>query len=350
MPEHSWDHPEKALLHSYEGSTSDPQHSPDALVEARELNPWASETGSEWSTDVSQDRHRSVSRSHKIASTRERGVRPPGQQGVTTRIIGAISSQDTPTTKSYTPRGGPPWETNPKSSHCSESHSQDAHDFAKSNVLSNGTENLEHDELVHEIQRLQKRLDSLYRSDTDPDWSEDTSAQTKPWRIIHEVRCIDTGRWTRYFDEPKLEDDQDLMHLHWQGSRHVTSLKAWKRKQKPAFIIYRRYYCVHEPEKLLAHDERIHILSPKLDDGLMLWLEASSGLATYNEEAVYAENELKAPYLCFYHFRDEARQWLSAPESSSEESLLLLKYLDDSTAEVTSKSLNEGSSIVLFIG
>jgi len=332
LPEYGRNNHENAPQ-SHEGSISSSQN-----VEIKESNPWASETGDEWSAEALESQHRSsLQRQEGIISTTERGVRPPRHQGITARSNGTIPSRDTPTINDYTPRDRPTWETDLDSPRSSESHDHIAGALSSSHVRSHGDDSLGHNELVLEIQRLQKRLEFLQQSDINLDVDKDTS--TQPWKILHEVRCLDTGRWTSYLDEPELENDQDLMHLHWQGKRHVTNVKAWIRKQNLPFVVYRRYYCVHERKELRASSESIHIRSRELDNALMSWLEASSGLAAYGDEGVYADNMLQAPYLCFYHFRNEAVQFLSASgSSSSQDTLSLLGYLDASTTAIAQEA------------
>jgi hypothetical protein len=54
------------------------------------------------------------------------------------------------------------------------------------------------------------------------------------------------------------------------------------------------------------------------------------------------DRELEAPYLCFYHFQQEARQLLSASRdsfgSSSRDAPQLLDYLETSTAAITQEA------------
>ena len=67
---------------------------------------------------------------------------------------------------------------------------------------------------------------------------------------------------------------------------------------------------------------------------MTLWLEACTGLAVHDQQAVYVRNELKAPYLCFFHFQLEAGQIMSMPGSASRDGLALLEYLNTATANI----------------
>ena len=248
------------------------------------------------------------------------------------------SGRDTPVVRTY--GLGNSWEADSEMFHSSESHSEDADAFSDPGAHSN----LAHDKLVYQIQRLQKRLASLQHNNTNPDDAENRSAPAKkPWKVLHEVQCTNSNHVTCYLDEPKLESDHELGHLHWQGTRHVTNVGTWIRRQRQPFIVHRQYFCVHEQRKEIPEPgEKIHIISDELHAILLSWLKASPGLAIYGDEGVYAENELEAPYLCFYHFRHEARQFLSSSknssESSSRDALQLLDYLETSTAAMTQEA------------
>jgi hypothetical protein len=144
----------------------------------------------------------------------------------------------------------------------------------------------------------------LQHGDIDPDGN---AAPAEPWKVLHQVQCSNTRHLVSYLDEPELENDRDLGHLHWQGNKRVADVKTWTRKQKQPFIVYRQHYCVHERREISEPSEKVHILSDELHNVLLSWLQASPGLAIYDDEDVYADRELEAPYLCFYHFRQEAK-------------------------------------------
>jgi hypothetical protein len=293
-----------------------------------------SEPGHESPTSVPQSRHLSTSEIHERSfTTRQANLRSSqperttqSRDGMHTRSREQRPSQEVPTVESYGSRHRTSFSEH---SYDPGSHSDDADSSSDS----------EQNALVHEIQRLQERLASLQHSDANPD---DAGVPAKSWKTLHEVQCINSGRLTCYLDEPELCNDQELGHLHWQGTRHVTNVEAWIRKQKQPFTVYRRYYCVHDRKEMSEPIEKVHILSEELDNALLSWLEASPGLAIYGDEDVYADNELEAPYLCFYHFRHEARQLLSESEdlsgSPSRDRLQLLQYLETSTAAITQEA------------
>jgi hypothetical protein len=340
------------LPRSHGDSISDSQHAPGASTEAKESNPWASEPGDEWPTATQQIQNHSTARLREmIASTHEANTQPSRRQkinqirqgeanpgpGRPTRSRESRYSRDTLNVRNYRP--GDPCETDSEMSHSSGSHSEDADAFSDSGVHSN----LTRDKLVYQIQHLQKRLASLEHDDTNPDIAGDKSASAeKPWTVLHEVQCTNSEHLTCYLDEPELESDHELAHLHWQGTRRVRNAENWVRKQKQPFIVRRQYHCVHERKKILEPSEKVRILSDELDDAVTSWLAASPGLAIYGNEGVYAENELEAHYLCFYHFRHEARQLFSSSKnssgSSSRDALQLLDYLETSTAAITQKA------------
>jgi hypothetical protein len=342
----------QGLLRSPRGSMSGSQYAPGGFIEAKDSNPWASETGDEWPTITQQHQQHSTGRPREIiGSTHEANVPPSRRQRITrirqgkadpnlgkpTRSREDRFIRDTSNVRNCGP--GDSWEADSEMSHFSESRSEDADGFSDSGVHSN----LAHDKLVHQIQRLQKRLASLQHDNTDADNAENRSAPAKkPWKVLHEVQCTNSDYVTCYLDEPKLESDHELGHLHWQGTRHVTNGETWVRKQRQPFIVYRQYFCVHERKEILEPSEKIHVISDELHAILLSWLKASPGLATYGEEDVYTDNELEAPYLCFYHFRHEARQLLSASEdltgSSSQDALQLLDYLEMSTEAITQEA------------
>jgi hypothetical protein len=339
---------DQGLRRSHRGSISGSQYAPGGLIQAPDSNPWASEAGDRWPTITQQSQqHSTGSPRETIGSTQEANLRPSLRQRATqirqrkadsspgkpTRSREDRFGRDTPNVRNYEPGGS--WEADSEMSHSSESHSEDADGFSDSGVHSD----LAHDKLVYQIQRLQKRLASWQHNNTNPETGEDRSAPAQPWKVLHEVQCPNTEHLASYLDEPELAKDRDLGHLHWQGSKRVANVKTWTRKQKHPFIVYRQYHCVHERKEISEPSEKIQILSDELHDVLLLWLEASPGLALYDDEAVYVDRELEAPYLCFYHFRHEARQLLSESGNSSgnsaQDALHLLNYLEMSTAAIT---------------
>jgi hypothetical protein len=227
-PEHGQD-----LPHSYEGIISGSHDAPGSFIEAKESNSWASEPGDEWPTTTQQSQHQSTTRRQRTPQIRK-GKADPGP-GKPTKSREDRSSRDIQNIRDYGP--GDPCETDSEISHSSGSHSENTDASSDSGVRSNP----EHDGLVHQIQRLQKRLASLRHNDPKSDSAGDRSAvAVKPWKVLHEVQCTNSDRLTCYLDEPELESDHELGHLHWQGTRHVTNAKIWIRKQKQPFIVYRR--------------------------------------------------------------------------------------------------------------
>ena len=313
MPEQGRDSSTETLPRSHSSSVSDSQDAPGAPVEAREPNPWASEHDGEHLTYGRQSQHLSTLRHNEAAR---------GHQKRASRESLIIRSRPS---RSLSP------------SNSSGSHGEGSDAVLHTEIPLRFVENLGRKALAREIESLQ-RLASLQHSDTDLDSAEDTSAPIRRWKVLHEVQCLNTKRWTYYLDEPELENDADLMHLHWQGNRQIINVKAWIRKQKQPFIVYRQYYCVHERKEFSVPSEMVRISSRKLDDAVTSWLAASPGLIIYSNKGVYTNNELRAPYLCFYHFRPEARHLLSASGSSSQESLSLLEYLDTSTAAIAQEA------------
>lgn len=198
----------------------------------------------------------------------------------------------------------------------------------------------EHRALVHEVRRLQKKLARLENRAAEPNDTDNTSKVPDKWTILHQVRCSDAAHRTSYLDEPKLIDDRDLSHLHWQGQRQVTNLRAWTRKQTAAFIVYREYHCGHRREEPHGPSEVLTVRSDNLDDFMSTWLRAGLGLTIYDQEGVYIDGEMKAPYVCFYHFQHEARQLLSGSVASFPDALPLLEYLDTAIAAVKKESEN----------
>jgi hypothetical protein len=343
VPEHGLDLP---LSHG--GSISGSRDAPGDSIETKESNPWASESGDERPTTTVQSRHRSDARSREMSgSTHEANLRSSRRRrdkagpspGQPTGYHEERFGRSTPNVEGYGPHGPPSWEKDSEISDSSGSQSENADATSDSGVHSN----LAHNNLVHRIQRLQRRLASLQHNDTNPDSAGDRSASAKkPWRVLHEVQCTNSDQLTCYLDEPELESEHELGHLHWQGTKRVSNVKAWIRKQRQPFIIYRQYHCFHEQKEMSEPREKVRILSDELDNAIWSWLEASPGLTIYGNEGVYVNNEMEAPYLCFYHFRHEAGQFLSASGglsgSSSQDTLHLLDYLDTSTADITQEA------------
>ena len=194
--------------------------------------------------------------------------------------------------------------------------------------------------LERKIQRLQRRLAFLQHSDANLGDSREASASAKPWKVLHEVQCLNTRHLAYYLDEPALENDQDLRHSHWQGNKHLTNLRAWTRKQNQPFIVYRMYSCADDGKELSESSEKVLVLSRELDHAIKSWLDASSGSAIYNRDGVYDHHELIGPYLCFYHFQHEARRSLSASGtvSQKQDAQLLLEYLSTSTTPIAQEA------------
>jgi hypothetical protein len=141
-----------------------------------------------------------------------------------------------------------------------------------------------------------------------------------------------------YLDAPEVENDQDLRHFHWQGNKRLVHLKAWKRKHNQPFIVHRTYRCADDWEELSDPSEKVSILSRELDLAISSWLDSSSGSAIYDRDGVYDHHELIGPYLCFYHFQNEARQSLSASGIVSQDAQLLLDYLSASTTPIAQEA------------
>jgi hypothetical protein len=298
-------------------SQDDPADAVEVTEEIQD-NPWASESGDDRSIAALRNQRHSSSRPRKGVSTHEADVRPSRRQGTTQ------PRQREPTRSHQTS-----WDTDSHPTSSSEPSSENA--SSNSDVGSHHPESPGRD-LERKIQRLQRRLASLQHSDATPDGGGDTSAPAKPWKVLYEVECLNTGHVACYLDKPELGNDRDLRHLHWQGSRRVANLKAWTRKQKHPFIVYCMYRCVHEREELSEPREKILVLSRELDRAIVSWLDSSVGLGVYNNNGAYVNYELGAPYLCFYHFQHEARQLMSASTSWSQDALPLLKYIHMSTA------------------
>jgi hypothetical protein len=332
------------LPRSQERSIPGMQDAPDDVVEVTEGfqdNPWASESGDDRSAALRTQQQLSSRPRKARITTLEANVRPSRQQRTTqpdhrgparSRLDNLSRKPPNSKINSSRSRRQPSPETDSDDSNSSEPHSD--YELSHSDDGSGSTEDHGDDAVEREISRLQRRLASLQHGHTNPESGEDKPAPAKPWKVLHEVECLNTRHLATYLDEPELENDRDLGHLHWQGTKHVTNLKAWTRKQKHPFIVYRMYHCVHEREEVSEPREKIIVLSGELDHAIMSWLEATSGLAIYKRDGVYANNELEAPYLCFYHFQHEARQVLSSSGSWSQDALPLLEFLNTSTAAI----------------
>jgi hypothetical protein len=300
------------------------QHDPDdadEVIEEMQDNPGASESVDDRSTAALRTRHHSRSRPRKgTLPTHEAGVRPSRRQGTT-----QLRQREPARSRRQTS-----WDADSSLVNSSEATSEDA--SSGSDVGSRHPESPGRN-LERKIRHLQRKLASLHHSGTNPDDGRGTSASAKSWKVLHEVQCLNTRHLASYLDEPELENDRDLRHLHWQGNKQLTNLRAWTRKQSQPFIAHRMYRCAREDEEPSDPSEKIAILSPELDHIIKSWLDASSGLAIYNSDGVYFDQELKSPYLCFYHFQHEVRDLLSASGSVSQDALLLLDYLNASTKE-----------------
>jgi hypothetical protein len=300
-------------------SQDDPTDAVEAIEQIQD-NPWATESGDDRSTAALRNQRHSSSRSHKRVPTHEADVRPSRRQATTQ------PRQGEPARSHQTP-----WDTDSSLSNSSEPSSEDA--SSDSDAGSRHPESPGHNDLERKIQRLQEKLASLQHRYTNPDGGREISAPAKPLKILNEVQCPNTRHAAAYYlDEPEVENDRDLRHLHWQGNKRLTNSKAWTRQQTQPFLVHRIYRCVHEREKLSEPKEKILILSRELDRAIVSWLDSSPGLSIYNNNGAYFDYEFEAPYLCFYHFQHEAKQLLSASVGWSQDALPLLEYIHMSTA------------------
>jgi hypothetical protein len=290
-------------------------------------NPWASESGSDRSISAPRNQHHPTSRSRKEkVSTHETNARPSRRQ----------RSTQTREREPATSRHQTSWDADSYLANSSEPSSESA--SSNSEVDSRHTERPGQNDLERKIQSLQRKLASLQHSDTNLNDGRGTPAPAKSWKVLHEVQCLNTRHAAYYLDEPEIENDRDLRHWHWHGSKRVANSKVWTRKQKSPFIVYRMYRCMHERQELSEPSEKVIVLSRELDRVIMSWLDASSGPAIYNRAGVYTNYELEAPYLCFYHFQHEARQSLSASEDWCQDALPLLEYFNESTAMIAQEA------------
>ena len=327
VPKHGRDfHAETRLQESSNPVSQDDPDDADEVIEEMQNNPWASESVDDRSTAALRIQRHSDPRSRKgRASAHEAGVRPSRPQGTT-----QLRQRKTGRSRRQTS-----WDADSSFVNSSEATSEAA--SSDSDVGSRHPESPGRN-LERKIQHLQRKLASLQHSDTNPDDGRETSASAKSWKIVHEVQCLNTRHLAYYLDKPELENDRDLGHLHWQGNKQLTNLRAWTRKQDQPFIVHRMYSCADDGVELSDPSEKIAIMSPELDHAITSWLDASSGVAIYNSDGVYVNHELKAPYLCFYHFQHEARDLLSASGSVSQDALLLLDYLNASTKETAQEA------------
>jgi hypothetical protein len=196
------------------------------------------------------------------------------------------------------------------------------------------TEALEKQALVNEIERLQEKLATLQQGGSATRDTGNMSVPLSKWTIVHEVDCMRTDRTAYYLDEPLLISDRDLGHLHYQGQRQITNMRSWLRKQKTPFIVYRRYHCLHNRESPADPEERVLVKSDELDEVLSTWFRMSSGLSIYDRDGTYTERQLYAPYVCFFHFRHEARHLLFDPSPPVWGAPSLLEYLETAVAKV----------------
>jgi len=307
---------------SSERSSSASQENPSDAVEVTEDiqdNPWASESGDDWPTAA-------------LGNPRQSNSRPQSGRGFTHEVnLRTIRRRETTQLRQREPAKFRKDNLRDRASYTSEHSSPDP------DVGSPHTE-IPGRHLERKIQRLQRRLALLQHSDINPGDTREASASAKPWMVLHEVQCLNTRHLAYYLDEPALENDRDLRHLHWQGNKQLTNLRAWTRKQKQPFIVHRMYRCAYDGEELSEPSEKVLVLSRELDCAIKSWLDSSTGSAIYNRDGVYNHHQLIGPYLCFYHFQDEARQSLSASGTVSQDAQLLLEYLSASTMPIAQEA------------
>jgi len=295
------------------------------VTEETQDNPWASESGVDRPTTTPSNQRHSKGRARKGRSpSHDTDVRSSPRHG-TTQLR---------QTEPAKPRHQSSRDTNSFYSDRSEASTENE----TSHAGSCSTEHPDHNDLERKIQRLQRELASLQQSDIDPLGHRERPASPTPWTVLHGVRCLHTEHVAYYLDAPEVENDQDLRHLHWQGNKRLVHLKAWKRKHNQPFIVHRTYRCADDWEELSEPSEKVTILSRELDLAISSWLDSSSGSAIYNRDGVYDHHELIGPYLCFYHFQNEARQSLSASGTVSQDAQLLLEYLGASTTPIAQET------------
>lgn len=208
-------------------------------------------------------------------------------------------------------------------------------------------ESLGREALIELVHRLREQLDSLHDGKIHASDHLSAPTPTTRWTILHDVKCIHDATLVSYLDEPQLLYDRDLQHLHWHGQRRLRNVAAWERRQRIPFLITRQYECsyastissaVGEAVHSHRYTEKIHIRTSKLQNFLKSWLQANEGLAIYGRSQVYVDNTLTAPYLCFHHFGDEARQIVAGSERLASEASLLMEYLTSATEPTLTKA------------
>jgi hypothetical protein len=284
----------------------------------RESNPWVNESDHDWHGTVTQrGRRQSVS-----PSRQSRGLSDPSQERI-----------DRPHLKSGTKLHRKRTFSPPSDSYHSESERKS---IPSSGGHSEHAQSPGRKALIREVQRLRAKLTSLQEPD-DSDIHRPSSMPSK-WTILHEVACLGSSRASFYLDEPVLIDDRELEHRHWQGQRQVTNVNSWIRKQRTPFLVSRTHSCVHQREQPLGPSEQLVIYSNELDDVLRTWLRSSNGMSIYEQDRVYANKELRAPYTCFYHFGQEAKQLLSSAATPSPDASSLFEYLDTATVAIAKEA------------
>lgn len=166
---------------------------------------------------------------------------------------------------------------------------------------------------------MEKKLNKLQLENLQLRGLADTDDAGTAWPILHRVICHNdvSGRPVTYLDRPILLNDKGMRHPHWHGQRRIPDEDVWERSHSSAaFVVYHEWVCKRPASSRLPRitpladdkvpaNEEVRVLSRTLREFVHDLFKVCRGLRFFGDDKIFEGNVLQAPYVFFFHFRDE---------------------------------------------